>query len=222
MAKNPYIDFIKGIAIFLVVFAHCLQYGNGATFLNDGLYWENIIMKAIYSFHMPLFIAISGYLFYFSCKKHGIITSVRRRIKLLLPICITWALLLWMTGSIVNHTYHVKSLIRLIFTDFWFLWAVMVCIVMTALIESIRNHRVKILSCITIIICFFIIPDFYWLNAHKFMLPYFAVGYMCAKYDIYSKIHKYDRCILTTSLCMWGGCCLFIIKVVTYILQVSR
>lgn len=207
--KNSYIDFIKGIAIFLVVFAHCLQYGNGAEFLNDGLYWENTIMKVIYSFHMPLFIAISGYLFYFSCKRHGIITSVGRRIKLLLPICVTWALILWLAGSIFKHTYHIKAFFRLIFTDFWFLWAVMICVVIIALIESIKNYRLKILSYIITVSCIFITPDFYWLNAHKFMLPYFFVGYMCAKNDLYSKIQQYDRCIVTTSLCMWGGLLLF-------------
>ncbi len=48
--RNTSIDFIKGIAIFSVVLAHC---------------WllDREIFHFIYSFHMPLFFCISGYLF---------------------------------------------------------------------------------------------------------------------------------------------------------------
>ncbi len=48
--RNDSIDFLKGIAIFLVVLAHC---------------WilDREIFFFIYSFHMPLFFCISGYLF---------------------------------------------------------------------------------------------------------------------------------------------------------------
>ena len=48
--RDKSIDFIKGIAIYLVVLAHC---------------WliSSEIFNFIYSFHMPLFFCISGYLF---------------------------------------------------------------------------------------------------------------------------------------------------------------
>jgi len=48
--RNASIDFIKGIAIFSVVLGHC---------------WllDKEIFHFIYSFHMPLFFCISGYLF---------------------------------------------------------------------------------------------------------------------------------------------------------------
>lgn len=67
--RTNFIDFIKGIAIFLMLYGHSLQYGSGADFLQSGQYWENNVMKVIYSFHMPLFITISGYLFWFSIQK---------------------------------------------------------------------------------------------------------------------------------------------------------
>lgn len=48
--KNEYIDYLKGLAIFLVVVGHC--------WLTEyGMFWF------IYRFHMPLFFCISGYLF---------------------------------------------------------------------------------------------------------------------------------------------------------------
>lgn len=60
--RNVYGDCTKGILIFLVILGHCIQYGSGATYLNKELFWENKIFQWVYSFHMPLFALISGYL----------------------------------------------------------------------------------------------------------------------------------------------------------------
>lgn len=84
--KNAFIDYVKGIAILLVLVGHCIQYGSGASFLENGEYWNNIVMKVIYSFHMPLFIAVSGYLFWFSVKNHGMVNSIKSRIVRLVPV----------------------------------------------------------------------------------------------------------------------------------------
>lgn len=54
MAKQriAYIDVAKGIGIILVVLGHCLAYG-----------CQNQFFRFIYSFHMPLFFFLSGYVF---------------------------------------------------------------------------------------------------------------------------------------------------------------
>lgn len=36
-----------GIAILFVLIGHCIQYGSGANFLNDELYWDNSVMKTV-------------------------------------------------------------------------------------------------------------------------------------------------------------------------------
>ena len=64
MKHLEYIDGLKGFAIFLVVFAHVIawSYGDLDTFQTNirasWLFW------VVYSFHMPLFFAVSGYLAY--------------------------------------------------------------------------------------------------------------------------------------------------------------
>lgn len=58
--RNEKIDFLKGVAIFLVVYGHIIQY----CIKNKGDFFLNLVFKIIYSFHMPLFMIISGYLFY--------------------------------------------------------------------------------------------------------------------------------------------------------------
>lgn len=203
--RTNFIDFIKGIAIFLMLYGHSLQYGSGADFLQSGQYWENNVMKAIYSFHMPLFITISGYLFWFSIQRHGMLNSVKKRITTLLPICVTWAILLWGIDAIYKHQYNVKGLIVLVFTDFWFLSSVLFCVIVTAFLDSIANKNIKAISCVMVAICFFIIPDFYLMSAHKFMMPYFACGYACAKYNLLDKLSSIKNTACIICLCMWGG-----------------
>ena len=77
----------KKILVSLIVFA--LFFATCFCFATD-----NIVMKVIYSFHMPLFIAISGYLFWFSVKNHGMFNSIKKRVARLLPVCLTWAIIL--------------------------------------------------------------------------------------------------------------------------------
>ena len=36
--KNAFIDYLKGIAILLVLVGHCVQYGSGASFLENDEY----------------------------------------------------------------------------------------------------------------------------------------------------------------------------------------
>ena len=53
--RNYFLDYSKGILAFLVVLGHVitLKYTYGD-------YWNSYSIWCIYSFHMPLFIAISG------------------------------------------------------------------------------------------------------------------------------------------------------------------
>ena len=52
--RNTKIDCLKGLLMILVVFGHALEYGDVKI--------NGLIHSIIYSFHMPLFICISGYL----------------------------------------------------------------------------------------------------------------------------------------------------------------
>ena len=51
--RNQFYDVMRGVAILLVVIGHGIQYG-----YSD--YDNNILFRIIYSFHMPLFMFISG------------------------------------------------------------------------------------------------------------------------------------------------------------------
>ena len=74
-SKNQYIernikaDVIRGFAIILVIFGHCIQNGNGWDYFINSKYWSNKVYQFIYSFHMPLFMILAGWFAYFSLKK---------------------------------------------------------------------------------------------------------------------------------------------------------
>lgn len=63
------LDMAKGILIILVVMGHSIQYSFGSSWLMSERFFDDTVFKAIYSFHMPLFMMISGYLFFNSNKK---------------------------------------------------------------------------------------------------------------------------------------------------------
>jgi fucose 4-O-acetylase-like acetyltransferase len=106
MKRNELLDIIKGISIILVVFGHCIQFGNGINFLNSNIFFDDIFFKIIYSFHMPLFMIISGYFYFFTVSKCNIKSLVESRItKLLVPIFVWNGLF-----CIVQFTFHIDKI----------------------------------------------------------------------------------------------------------------
>lgn len=75
--RNIQYDYIKGVAIFLVIYGHSISHLD----IGQTSWWENPVYMFIYMFHMPLFIFVSGY-FFNSNKKLG--DYVGNNVKVLL------------------------------------------------------------------------------------------------------------------------------------------
>lgn len=182
--RNEYIDFVKGIAIYMVIFGHALQYGSGSEYLANGLYWDNQIMKAVYSVHMPLLIAISGYFYWASIQKRGPIKSALNRVKQFLPTCVVWGIALWLLRIVLGKSHGIKTLVRLCMTDFWFLWTIMISACIVSLVEYIASGKNEIRVCMygLLLGISLFTPDLYWLGAHKFMLFFFISGVCYSKH----------------------------------------
>ena len=75
--RDHFIDFAKGISILLVLWGHCIQYMSAGAF--D--FFDDNALKVIYSFHMPLFMLLSGYVSYYGCNKKLIDIIVKRLVK---------------------------------------------------------------------------------------------------------------------------------------------
>lgn len=182
--RNVYLDFMKGILILLVLLGHVIQYGSGTEYLTEGLYWDNWIMKGIYSFHMPLFMVISGYLSYGSFKRKGAVNAFEIRLKKLIKPILAWIPIVIGVNCMFNaQPISFRGVIRTFLTDFWFLWAVLIATGYMILFERIPQKMRIGFYFISFLIAFFS-PDILWLNAYKFVVPYFVVGFVCARNSV--------------------------------------
>ena len=87
-------DFIKGFCIILMVYGHITQIGTMANY-------QNYLAKVIYTFHMPLFLIISGYFFNISLNLKSQVNKILKKIAIPYVIFTT----LYLIGLIlVSHT----------------------------------------------------------------------------------------------------------------------
>lgn len=105
----PHIDALKGIAIILMVIGHSLAWSytdigfltkNISELTTNELY-ASFVWKIIYSFHMPLLICVSGYLFYKNTNydSNFVKKQLNKRItRLLVPYIVTGVFVLFLKG----------------------------------------------------------------------------------------------------------------------------
>lgn len=138
--REVFLDIAKGLAIILVVVGHVIQ-GSSENF--DDLMW----FKIIYSFHMPLFIFLSGAVAAIVIKpervEQGVKASLelakskilKAMIRLLLPF-VSWCVI---NQLIYQYSSDVLSALVLAFrrpdTALWFLLAIFYCIVLTCVFD---------------------------------------------------------------------------------------
>ena len=81
MKNLPYINILKGLAIFCVVYGHITPR-------------NSLLTRCIYSFHMPIFFMISGFLFNFEEYQHCIGKFFKHKtVRLLVPYFVSIFLL---------------------------------------------------------------------------------------------------------------------------------
>lgn len=183
---NEYIDSLKGIAIFLMIWGHCIEY----FMRNTGLVaYEDTVLKTIYSFHMPLFMLISGYLFFFSFSKRDFNTLISHRSKPLLFSIVFCGLFNYYITVGVEGVFTgnfgvllAGEWLRSLF-DLWFLWSVLLSSVIVAFIcKKVKNVPVQIILLLVSTALFALFPG---ANLHIFVYPYFIIGFYYAKYRDY-------------------------------------
>lgn len=157
--RIPYIDNIKCFAIICVMLGHALQYLEG-----DRL--ENVYsFNFIYTFHMPLFMMVSGY-FFSSSLRLSFGDFIKKKFTQLLLPGLTWSLAKYLIGG-------GRNLIGII--DFyWFLKSVFFCYIITFIAIKVIK-REKVAFCFLILISLLVNLDIstYMLN---YMLPCFIFG----------------------------------------------
>lgn len=185
--REPFFDLLKGFTILLVVLGHCIQEGSGASFSAQSLYFQDRLYQFIYSFHMPLFMMVSGYLSWGSIEKavsgKERVALIKRRAKVLLTPVFFWTGVEYLRNFMLNPSEEaakgpVKILISYFYnalSNLWFLWAVFWCFLIVFVMHCYLKDNI-ILYILGFLLMFFV-PDGMCLGVYKYMLPYFILSF---------------------------------------------
>lgn len=122
-----FVDMLKLLAIYLVLWGHCVQQFLASPAIGNDVYIY------IYSFHMPLFMMLSGYFSSSSISSPFLPFLKKKSVQLLLPV-FSWSLMAYILYLLLdffvpNDTTahpHVGNLVRA-FSNFWFLKSLFIC-----------------------------------------------------------------------------------------------
>ena len=197
--RNPKIDQAKGLAIFLVVMGHVLNfcfYGDNAS--------NSFCYKIIYSFHMPLFMFLSGMVVKDNClnlKSIGLDLNKRFR-TLVVPMLVVGLIYAYSFGYTIIEFF--KEYNKL---GYWYLIALCSLYVLFRLLSLVIHKSLKIINLtreiLVWVVCYLLfvcairifpgkISNVFCLGQACRFFPYFIMGYLFSKYKMDS-ILKSDK-----------------------------
>lgn len=182
-------DVLKGFGITLVVLGHCIQESYSGAGLDGNAFFDDRLYQFIYSFHMPLFMLISGYYAWNSVQRAKTAQErqnmiARKCLYLITPI-VVWKLFDFLYWSATGeYVYRGAGLFLLEFltavlANFWFLWAVLYSFILVCLMHYKFRDSIGLYA--LIFLAMFFTPDGLGLMACKFVLPYYLIGFYVNK-----------------------------------------
>ena len=155
-------DLVKLIAIFSVLWGHVVQY------LCSGNFYENAVYQKIYSFHMPLFMMITGFFSVHSLQT-PVITTMKKKFNQLIVPGITFAIV---TCIIMKYT-NWDSVHETFFYGLWFLKSAFLCYSVLILVSLVR--KISKYAWVAIIIATLFISQLIFVYQFNLMYPCFIL-----------------------------------------------
>ena len=166
-------DLLKLFAIYLVIWGHCVMW-----FLSSESS-ENVVYRVVYSFHVSLFMMISGF-FAVSSTKLVPMKFLIKKFKQLIYPCFVWGFLYLIFFYLTSlnqkgfFDFNIKHFLEDLywFSDFWFLKSCFICY---CLLYAGSHMGLKTTYWIILTLLFsqFISPFLF-----SFMYPCFILGYL--------------------------------------------
>ena len=210
--RNQTLDIAKGLLIILVVFGHSIQYGFGYLYCEEERFFDNIFFRCIYTFHMPLFMLISGYLFYFTNKKSYKRILVSRFTSVGIPFMVYCALsyIVWYNLYNMPH-FYLRHFLLTLKSNMWFLSSILLnCIIVSSLTHLLKKKQTVayLILCVFFSLTF-IISDNYIPALHKYMYFYFLVGVYLNKWSVRLPRFFWSKWVFILLTCLTITCSLF-------------
>jgi len=191
-----YIDLLKGVAISLMVMAHILL----GLKCND-----QTVSDFIYTFHMPLFMFMSGYVFDLKrkCIFGGVefINIVKKRFLALIVPGTLWMLIEYTSTGELSFPWFLRTLFEIVVVVYLMMW-------LTSNVKA--NVWINIIALVFLYVILYVIKHLiertamdYVVNMARLQIfyPYFAFGYLFRRYEWETLIEKYH--IYTVALLLF-------------------
>jgi fucose 4-O-acetylase-like acetyltransferase len=185
MSRIPYLDFLKGFLILLVVIGHTLQHG---IYRGEG-FWNDSFLKWIYIFHMPLFMAVAGFLSQSGIDRVTPPQAIRTRFMTYMVPLIAWCVLYCVLVRVLARDFSLESLRTMpgyvfiqIIGDLWFLWALFLSVAATAVCRYAGKWFTIVYPLSWLPILF--LPEFQNVPLFKYTYPFFQIGYALARWGV--------------------------------------
>lgn len=181
------LDNIKTLLVFLVILGHVIQ----KVYIIEGIEFDNsLLFRVIYSFHMPLFMAISGYLY--SWEKS--ISLKRYSFFLLIPF-FSWGIIeAIIYGVSPLKVYQVMfRLIKYPDSGLWYLFVLFQIIFICELVKRsiwIRIKHPALLGIAFLFYCMYLVLDIndYGASQLFWIFPFFIIGSLFKSYGYFIEL----------------------------------
>lgn len=210
--RNDTIDVLRGIAVLAVILGHSVQRG-----LVTG-YDTTLLWKVIYSFHMPLFVILSGFTLYMSKPRYDLQWIKNKVFRLIIPL-ITWTVIAQLVNGfsftgLQPHLSFSTTVIGFVKRSvvhpdwiFWFLWIIFVYMVIFLVVNKITD-KIGLLKKYQIVIfavvwgILYVLPDnFFGIGLIFYYFPIFVAGFYLSKYK--DKFIRYWKFAAIPAAVMW-------------------
>lgn len=197
---NNHVSFLQTIGIVLVVVGH--------SFFNHG---DNIVCQWIYTFHMPLFFFISGYLLEYTTRRRGITIAnsnfasfVRSKSRRLLVPYFVWSTLVFLPKAILSkysvrpidasfdaYVYMMVHPYKNVIGSFWFLPTLFMVFLVVVTVFKLANrwsgkywNKLNVALALSFLVSVFTFYDYeQFLNIEGvvYYVFYFLFGIWCCR-----------------------------------------
>jgi fucose 4-O-acetylase-like acetyltransferase len=180
--RVDWVDIAKGFGIVLVVFGHAARGLDSAGITFRGFAQVD---KFIYSFHMPLFFALSGFFFIASARKGGR-EYLRSKVSTILYPYLIWSLIQiviqYAASSLINGdvTWHDVVTFYEPRGQFWFLLGLFITSITNLLFYSLLKIRGILISSLLSFVIIVLKVDLGVLNLGLNNVLYFNIGIIIA------------------------------------------
>ena len=208
--RLDYVDMLKGFAILLVVMGHFLSWQWGGPlnpYIPEDIKYLALLRRVIYSFHMPLFFFLSGYVFMREMKilalKDEFDLAYKRFCSIIIPGI--WCMIIYYFSY---HHIYFQWFLRTIFELF-------IVNIIAYYIAQKFSHKLLVEIIAQGFICVFLVivcqrfgTTWFVSMLHldrciKFM-PYFFIGTMSYRYNLVMYLYKHPS-IGGMALILWVG-----------------